>query len=287
VSSKKKEIIYPELGPGCRLVDTHCHLDLDSYRDDLATVLNRASSFGVSRIVTVGIDLESSRRAVSLADSNPGISAAVGVHPHHAATCGADDLVELEALSRHPKVVALGEIGLDLHYDFSPFKQQLECFSRQLELARNLRLPVIIHDREAHKEVLEILQGAGSLPGGGVMHCFSGDSVLAEKVMALGYYISIPGVVTFSKAIMLQEAVRQVPLDRLLLETDGPYLAPEPRRGRRNEPALLLFTAARVAELKEISLDDLAEATSANAARLFNLSPDELRADSSRLSRLA
>jgi len=283
LGKQKREICHPELGPGRQLVDTHCHLDLDSYRDDLETVLMRAASVGVSRIVTVGIDLESSRRAVALAGSHPGISAAVGVHPHHAGTFDAGVLVDLETLSRQPKVVALGEIGLDLHYDFSPFNQQLECFSRQLELARTLRLPVIIHDRDAHKEVLEILQGAGPLPGGGVMHCFSGDVILAEAVMALGYYVSIPGVVTFKKAIMLQGAVRQVPLDRLLLETDGPYLAPEPRRGRRNEPALMMFTAARVAELKEISLNDLAEATSANAARLFNLSPEELRVDSSAL----
>ncbi len=276
MSKQKKEIFYPELGSGRRLVDSHCHLDLDSYRNDLETVLKQAAAVGVSRIVTVGIDLESSRKAVALAGLHPGISAAVGVHPHHAGTCEVDDFAALEVLSRQPKVVALGEIGLDLHYDYSPFKQQVECFSRQLELARTLRLPVIIHDREAHAEVLEILQGTGPLPGGGVMHCFSGDGVLAEAVMALGYYISIPGVVTFNKATMLQEAVRQVPLDRLLLETDGPYLAPEPRRGRRNEPALLLFTAARVAALKGVSLNDLAEATTANAVRLFNLTPDEL-----------
>jgi TatD DNase family protein len=287
MGKREKKIITPELGSGRRLIDTHCHLDSDPYLNDLEAVLSRAAVAGVSRIVTVGVDLESSHRAVSLADGHPGISAAVGVHPHHAGSCGAEDLAELETLTRQPKVVALGEIGLDLHYDYSSFDQQLECFSRQLALARSLHLPVIIHDREAHLEVLEILQKVGPLPAGGVMHCFSGDTVLAEAVMDLGYYISIPGVVTFSKAKMLQDAVRQVPLDRLLLETDGPYLAPEPRRGRRNEPSLLLFTAARVAELKEVSLDDLAEVTSANAVRLFGLSPDELTVDSSTFLRVS
>ena len=276
MSKRKREINPPKLGTGRELVDTHCHLDMESYGNDLGEVLARAVSARVSRIVTVGIDLESSRRAVALANRHSGVSAAVGVHPHHAATCNAEDLEEIEALCRQPKVVAVGEIGLDLHYDFSPLRQQVECFSRQIELARTLRLPVIIHDREAHKEILEILGGFGILPGGGVMHCFSGDIALAGEVMALGYHISVPGVVTFSKAEMLREAVRRVPLDRLLLETDGPYLAPEPRRGRRNEPALLLFTASRVAELKEVSLDELAEATSANATRLFNLSPEKL-----------
>lgn len=280
MAKRKSEIVYPELGPGGSLVDTHCHLDLDAYRDDLDSVLARAARVGVNRIITVGIDLASSRRAVALAGSHPGISAAVGVHPHHAESCTSDCLAEIEAMSRLSEVVALGEIGLDLHYDFAPLSRQIECFSRQLELAGRLRLPVIIHDREAHEEVLEVVGKVGPLPGGGVMHCFSGDWGLAEKVLALGFYISIPGVVTFSKAAILQEVVRKVPMEWLLLETDGPYLAPEPRRGRRNEPSLLPFTAARVAELKEVSLDELAGATTANAARLFNLPSAELQESS-------
>jgi TatD DNase family protein len=278
VSNRKKETVDPRLGPGCRLVDTHCHLDMDAYRNDLGEVLVRAASAGVSRIVTVGIDLASSRRAVALAASFPGLTATVGVHPHHAGDFEPEELTDLASLARQPGVVALGEIGLDLHYEFASLSKQRQLFVGQLELARSLALPVVIHDREAHAEVLEVLQSVGPLPAGGVMHCFSGDAGLAEKVMAMGFYLSIPGVVTFNKAAELREVVRQAPLDRLLLETDGPYLAPEPRRGRRNEPALLLFTAARVAALRGIPLDELALATSANAARLFRLPADELTA---------
>lgn len=274
--SKKKALVYPVLPAGCRLVDTHCHLDMNAYQNDLEQVLDAAAARGVGRIITVGIDPASSARAVALAEKYPGVSATVGIHPHNLGELTDESLAGLGELAGHPKVVAFGEIGMDLHYDYFPVAQQRECFARQVALARQLALPLVIHDRDAHDQVLAVLREGGPLPAGGVMHCFSGDAALAEAVLELGFHISVPGVVTFAKSAQLQEAIRHTPLTRLLLETDGPYLAPEPRRGRRNEPALLLFTAARVAELKGVSLAELAAATTANAERLFRLSPETL-----------
>lgn len=274
--SKKKAPVFPELAAGCQLVDTHCHLDMNAYQDDLEPVLEQAASRGVGRIITVGIDPASSRRAVALAEKYAGVFATVGIHPHNLGDCSEESLAELTELAHHPKVVAFGEIGMDLHYDYFPAAVQRGHFARQVTLAKDLALPLVIHDRDAHAQVLEVLREAGPFPAGGVMHCFSGDAVLAETVLELGFYISITGVVTFAKSLELQEAIRQTPLERLVLETDGPYLAPEPRRGRRNEPALLLFTAARVAELKGVTLAELAVATTANAEKLFRLSPEIL-----------
>lgn len=262
----------PVLAPGTALIDTHCHLDFPDYQADLAQVLDRAREAGVARIVTVGIDLPTSRAAVELAARHPTLFATVGVHPHHVKELAATDYARLRELARHPRVVAYGEIGLDYVKDYSPPAMQREHFSRQVRLAAaDLALPLVIHDREAHADTMAILREAMPLSAGGVMHCFSGDAAFAEEVLALGFYISIPGVVTFPKAEAMQEAVRQVPLERLLLETDGPFLAPVPRRGKRNEPQLLLHIAQKVAELKGIPLDEVARATTANAERLFRL----------------
>jgi TatD DNase family protein len=195
----------------------------------------------------------------------------VGVHPHNVAGLTDHDYRELADLAAKPAVVAYGEIGLDFHYDYAPAEVQIKHFARQVDLAKQLALPLIVHDRDAHAEVLAVLDRARPLPAGGVMHCFSGDAAFARAVIDLGFYVSIPGVVTFKKAEILHEAVRVISLERLILETDGPYLAPEPRRGRRNEPALLLFTAAKVAELKGLSLEAVAAATTANAEKLFRL----------------
>lgn len=274
--SKNKEPVYPVLPVGYQLVDTHCHLDMNAYQSDLEQVLGAAADRGVGRIITVGIDPASSRRGVALAEKHPGVSAAIGIHPHNLNDLTDDSLAGLRELAAHPKVVAFGEIGIDLHYDYFPADFQRSCFVRQVALARELALPLVIHDRDAHDQVLAVLQEGGPFPEGGVMHCFSGDAALAEAVLELGFYVSVPGVVTFAKSAQLQEAIRHTPLERLLLETDGPYLAPEPRRGRRNEPALLLFTAAKVAELKGITLTELAATTTANAEKLFRLSPDTL-----------
>jgi TatD DNase family protein len=268
---KKKDIVFPVLEGDCQLIDTHCHLDMQPYQDDLDDVITKALTHGVNRIITVGIDLDSSRAAIRLAAEHPGVFATVGVHPHNVAGLEDDDYEELAALAENPGVVAYGEIGLDFYYDHAPAAVQIAHFARQVDLAKQLDLPLVVHDRDAHAEVLEVLTRAHPFPAGGVMHCFSGDSAFARKVIDLGFYVSIPGVVTFKKAETLQEAVRNVPLGKLILETDGPFLAPEPRRGRRNEPALLLFTAGKVAELKGLSLAEVALASTTNAEKLFRL----------------
>ncbi len=269
--TKKTEIPLPVLGNGTVLVDTHCHLDMSTYEADYDAVLAQALAAGVTRIVSVGIDLASSRSAIGLADQHEGIYATVGVHPHNVAELTEADYEALRILCRQPKVVAYGEIGLDYVKNYTPVALQKEHFARQVALARELELPLVVHDREAHDDIMEILESAGSFPAGGVMHCFSGDVVLARRVLALGFHISIPGVVTFAKAEMLQETVREIPLGALVLETDGPFLAPVPQRGKRNEPRLLLFTAQKVAELKGLSLDEVARQTTMNAVQLFGL----------------
>lgn len=269
--TKKTENLLPVLGNGAVLIDTHCHLDMSTYEVDFDAVLARALAAGVTRIVSVGIDLESSRRAIGLAKQHEGLYATVGVHPHNVAELTEDDYEELRTLCRQPKVVAYGEIGLDYVKNYAPVSLQKEHFARQVALARELELPLVVHDREAHDDIMEMLESAGPFPAGGVMHCFSGDVVFARRVLALGFHISIPGVVTFAKAEMLQEAVREIPLNSLVLETDGPFLSPVPRRGKRNEPQLMLYTAQKVAELKGLSLDEVARQTTINAGRLFGL----------------
>jgi TatD DNase family protein len=270
-TTQKTEIALPVPGNGAVLIDTHCHLDMSAYEADFTEVLARASAAGVTRIISVGIDLESSRRAIALAEQHDGIYATVGVHPHNVAELGEESYAELRGLCSHPKVVAYGEIGLDYVKNYAPVALQKEHFARQVALAKELQLPLVVHDREAHDDIMEMLEAAGPFSAGGVMHCFSGDATFARRVLALGFYISIPGVVTFAKAEMLQEAVREIPLGSLVLETDGPFLAPVPKRGRRNEPQLMLFTAQKVAELKGVSLEEVARQTTMNAVRLFGL----------------
>lgn len=270
-TTRKTEIALPVPGNGAVLIDTHCHLDMSAYAADYDAVLARASVAGVTRIITVGIDLESSRRAIALTEQHDGIYATVGVHPHNVEELGEELYAELRGLCSHPKVVAYGEIGLDYVKNYAPIALQKEHFARQVALAKELQLPLVVHDREAHDDIMEILEAAGPFPAGGVMHCFSGDASFARRVLALGFYISIPGVVTFAKADMLHGAVREIPLGSLVLETDGPFLAPVPKRGRRNEPQLMLFTAQKVAELKGVSLEEVARQTTINGVRLFGL----------------
>lgn len=255
------------------LIDSHCHLDMAPYSHDLDQVLQRARGQGVDRIVTVGVDLASSRRAVDLASRLPGVYATVGIHPHDAASIEDEDYEYLRSLAGRPGVVGFGEIGLDFAKLYAPAEVQLRHFVRLVQLGRETGLPLIIHDRDAHDQVMAILEDNGPYGAGGVMHCFSGDRELARRVLDLGFYLSIPGIVTFASAATLREVVRFVPLDRLLVETDGPYLAPVPFRGKRNEPAYLVHTARQMAELKEVSMEELAAATTANAERLFRLPP--------------
>ncbi|CAK8717580.1 TatD DNase family protein [Candidatus Electronema halotolerans] len=265
----KKTVPSPQLSPEISLIDTHCHLDMAAYQPDLDQIIADARRCGVTRIITIGIDLPSSCRAAELAQCYAGVYAAVGIHPHDAESADEETFRRLAELAAAPKVVGYGEIGLDYAKNYSPKEVQLRVFARQLELAKELRLPLIIHDRDAHEDTLRLLREQGPFPHGGVMHCFSGDAELARQVLDLGFYVSIPGIVTFPNAAMMREAVREVPTDRLLLETDGPFLAPVPFRGKRNLPQYLLHTAAAVAELKGVSLDDIARQTTVNAEKLF------------------
>lgn len=269
---KKKQIMpLPRLPGGVSLIDTHCHLDMAAYEADCEQVIARASEAGVEQIITVGIDRESSKQAVALAQKYETVFATVGVHPHNVTDLHDTIYDELRVLASSPKVVAYGEIGMDTVKQYAPMELQIEHFERQVGLAKELNLPVIIHDREAHREILGILRKMAPFPCKGVMHCFSGDSKFAGEIIDLGFYISVPGIVTFNKADGLQGAVRDVPLEYLMLETDGPFLAPVPRRGKRNEPALMLYTAQKVAELKGLSLDEVARRTTENARNLFAL----------------
>ncbi len=253
------------------LIDTHAHLDLEEFAADFPEVLERAKENGVGWIVNIGYDLESSRRAVALARQFPQFYAAIGVHPHEAE--GADEATwpVLTDLASEPKAVAVGEIGLDYYRDLSPRPRQQAVFRRQIALARELGRPVIIHDRDAHQDTLTILkeERAGEL--GGVMHCFSGSWETAKECLKLGFYISIAGPVTFRNAPKVQEVAQKAPLDRLLVETDSPYLAPDPYRGKRNESAYVRLVAEKIASLRGIGFEQVAEATTANARRLFGI----------------
>jgi TatD DNase family protein len=255
------------------LIDTHTHLDFPQFDGDREQVIERAANAGVKAIVNVGTDLASSRAAVALAEAYPQIYAAVGVHPHDAKTMTGETLEELRALASHPKVVAVGEIGLDFYRDLSPRDQQRQAFQQQLALAREVGKPVIIHDREAHKEVMAILRrwAEGCQQPVGVLHCFSGDLAMAQEAIELGFYISIAGPVTFQNARRLRELIRQLPLEKLLVETDCPYLAPHPHRGKRNEPAYVKLVAQEVARIKGTSSEEVARITSDNAQALFAL----------------
>lgn len=244
---------------------------MSAYDDDCAEVIARSTEAGVQTIFTIGIDLESSRAAVQLATRHENVYASVGIHPHHARNAGAETYAILAELAGQPKVIGYGEIGIDLFKDYAPVDIQTKVFKEQLALAKELDLPVIIHDRDAHDSILKIVQESGPYPAGGVIHCFSGNTTVARQFLDFGFYLSIPGVVTFKKAIELQEAVAYIPLDRLLVETDGPFLAPEPWRGKRNEPAYTLYTAEKIAKLKGISLDDVARQTTKNITALFKI----------------
>jgi len=252
---------------------------MDAYKHDLDEVLEQAYRNHVRWIITIGIDVKSSRQAISLAKKYPMIKAAIGIHPHdvsHIETETFDIMAELAAENRS-HIAGYGEIGLDYVKIHSPPELQRRYFRSQLTLAKELGLPVIIHDRDAHDDTLRLLHEAAPFEHGGVMHCFSGAISLARQVMELGFYISIPGVVTFKNAADLQEVARLIPLDSLLLETDGPFLAPAPWRGKRNEPSFLLHTAQFVSDLREISINEVARQTSANAATLFHLPATLLR----------
>jgi TatD DNase family protein len=256
---------------GPDLFDTHAHLHFPEYVGDRAAVLARARAAGVRGIVTIGTDLATSAAAIALAAEEADVWASVGVHPHDAAGADAAVLAEIERMAGASRVVAVGEIGLDFFRDLSPRPVQVDVFRRQLELARRVALPVLIHCRDAHAETLAILAELRAGELGGVMHCFSGDVEVARRCLDLGLFISLAGPITYRNARALPEVARFVPGDRLVVETDCPFLPPEGHRGQRNEPAYLALTAARVAALRGEPLDRLAAATTDNARALFRL----------------
>jgi len=258
------------------LIDTHCHLDFAPFDGDRDRVLGRACTAHVTTLINPGADLESSRRAVEMAAHFPQVYAAVGVHPHDAATLDDAVLQELHRLARRPKVVAIGEIGLDYYRDLSPRAQQRSAFEAQLALAATYRLPIIVHQRDAAQDVLDILKRwRAQYPDrpAGVLHAFSGDLDMARQAIELGFYIGIAGPVTYTNARKLPEILPHLPVERLLIETDAPYLTPHPHRGQRNEPAYLPLIAQRLAELLHMPLETLAARLADNTRRLFNLAP--------------
>jgi TatD DNase family protein len=254
------------------LIDSHCHLDSKEFDGDREAVIERALEAGVSRMVAVGTgegppDLEA---GVRIADRNPAFFATVGVHPHDAAKADDGALKRVRELVAHPKVIAIGEIGLDYHYDFSPRDRQREVFAAQIAIAIEAGLPIVIHTREAWDDTFELIERHWSSSGAaGVMHCFTGGPAEARRCLDLGFYLSFGGLVTFPKALDIQEAAREAPEDRILVETDAPYLAPIPKRGKRNEPAFVVHTAAKVAQLRGLEADAVAAITTANFRRVF------------------
>jgi len=269
------------------LIDSHCHLADAKLRDDLEPVLERAAAAGVDWIVSVGAigSIETDRLTVEIAERHPHVFAAVGVHPHDAKDCGSDRIGQLRGLARSKKVVAIGETGLDFYYMHSPLEAQRRALRSQLELAATLDLPVVVHirDREASGErdssrppavwdvLFETMREAGVPRAGGVAHCFTGDRAAAVELLAIGFHISFSGIVTFKNASALRETARVIPEDRILIETDAPYLAPEPHRGRRNEPAYLPLTLEALAKARGVAPDQLAAQVLANTRRLFRI----------------
>jgi TatD DNase family protein len=254
------------------LVDTHCHLDAQYFPHGAADVLSRAGAVGVGGFVVVGVgrDLAPARAAVAIARAHSDrASAAVGIHPHDAVTWSEEAHAELASLAGDPAVAAVGEIGLDYHYDHSPRDTQRAVFARLIGLARTAKKPIVVHTREAAADTLDILDREGARDVGGVIHCFSEDRAFAERALDLGFDLSFSGIVTFKGATSVHEVAAWAPLDRILVETDSPYLAPVPLRGKPCEPAYIVHTARRVAELRKMTVEALADATTANAERRF------------------
>lgn len=263
----------PMLRSATMLIDTHTHLDDARYNGDREVVITRAREAGVEAFLTIGCDLTTSQAAVALADRYPFVYASVGVHPHEVKHAHAGWYDEFRCLAKNKNVVAYGEIGLDYHYNHSSPKEQRDRFREQLQLARELALPVIIHTREAQEDTIAILKEERASEIGGVFHCFSGDAWLAKEALDLGFYLSFSGILTFQNAAPLKEIAKTTPLDRVLIETDCPYLTPVPYRGKRNEPIYVSQVAKQLAQLHpELSPDHVPQITTVNAKRLFKIS---------------
>lgn len=253
------------------MIDSHAHYDDEKFDPDREEILQKCVESGVTHIINAGSNIESSQKSTQLARKYDFIYAAVGVHPHDASSCDENTLNTLVDFTKQPKVVAIGEIGLDYHYDFSPREVQKMWFSRQIALAVKMKLPIIIHDREAHSDILDILRAEKGYEAGGVFHCFSGSKEMAREVLDLGFKIGIGGALTFKNARKPLEVVNFVPLDMLLVETDCPYMAPEPYRGQRNWSGLIEIVLNKIAEIKGIDYKTAEKATSDNAIKLFKI----------------
>ena len=253
------------------LIDSHAHLDSEQYDHDRNEMIERAKQNGVSHILTIGCDIKSSQDSIAIAEQYDHIFAAVGVHPHDAIEICSETLDKLKKMLGHPKVVALGEIGLDYYRDRSPRDIQQQAFRKQIRLAIKSKKPIIVHDRDAHEDVLRILEEENAAETGGVLHCFSGDLAMAQKCLDLGFYLSFPGPITYPKNEQTREIVKALPMNRILVETDCPYLSPQKFRGKRNEPAYVRYTAEKIAEIKAISIEDVARITSRNCHDLFGI----------------
>ncbi len=259
------------------LVDSHAHLEMKDFDRDRDRVVARATEAGVGRIITVGTTIPDIEKALEIAEKYPSVYVSVGIHPHEVKDISDGDYDTLRGMAREKKVVGFGEIGLDFYRNHSPREVQLTRFRELVKLGRDLSLPIVIHDRDAHEEILRILEEEKNGSWRGVFHCFSGDYAMAQTVIGMGFYISIPGTVTFKKSAAQQEVVRRVPTEKILLETDSPYLAPEPYRGKRNEPAFVRRTAEKVAELKGLSVEDVSRITSLNVKMLFGVGEEVSR----------
>lgn len=250
------------------IFDTHAHYDDSRFDEDRNELLSSLSSDCVSNIINCGCDLKSSLASIELAEKHPFVYAAIGVHPHEAEETTDEDLIKIKELYSHEKVVAVGEIGLDYFYDFSPREKQIELFRKQIITANELGLPVIIHDRDAHEDTMNILK---ELKPKGVVHCFSGSAEMAKEILKLGLYIGIGGAVTFKNARKPVEVVEMLPIDRLLLETDAPYMTPVPFRGKRCDSSHIAYTAEKIAEIKGIGVQEIIDRCNENAKALFGI----------------
>ncbi|MBM7622278.1 TatD DNase family protein [Bacillus tianshenii] len=253
------------------LFDTHVHLNADQYEEDLQEVIERARNEEVMNMVVVGFDRKTIQKAMELVEEYDFIYAAVGWHPVDAIDMTEEDLLWIEELASHEKVVAIGEMGLDYHWDKSPKDIQKEVFRKQIQLAKRVKLPIVIHNRDATSDVVQILKEEDAQEVGGIMHCFTGSLEVAKECMEMNFYISFGGPVTFKNAKKPKEVVKEIPLDMLLIETDCPYLTPHPYRGKRNEPGYVRFVAEEIAALRGMSVEEVAEKTTANAKKLFGI----------------
>ena len=256
-----------------RLIDSHAHIQGAEYVADRGLVLARARQAGVEKIIIIGGagERSSNEAAVSLAESHDSLYATVGIHPHDARDAGAEELTKIEELTAKPKVVAVGETGLDFYYDHSPRQTQRHLFARFIHMARDSKLPLVVHERDAHSEVLDLLRVEGQGELRGVIHCFTGNYDAAQHYLDLGFYLSFTGIVTFKNAEPLRDVLRRVPLDKMFVETDSPYLTPVPYRGKRNEPAYVRLVAETIAACKGLELCEFAEATTRNVKDLFGI----------------